>query len=360
MAKTMPFPLFKTKLENSQRVFNLADPAERREYFQLKAGPEIEKIKTYLEKGSFIAYMLGKKNSGKGTYSKLFIEVFGSDRVAQISIGDLVRNAHRVVLEGGAAKEELADFLAKNYRGYIPLEKALDALVGRDVKTLLPTEFVLTLIKREISRFGKKALFVDGFPRNLDQISYSLFLRDLIGYRDDPDVLVFIDIPETVIAERMKSRVVCPKCQTTPNLRLLPTKRIGYDEAKKEFYLICDNPACHGARTVGGKEGDALGLEALRERLATEEALMQQAQQLFGLPKVLLRNSLPLDQSLEWVDQYEITPEYSYEWDEKTKTVKVLAKPWVVADDEGVPSVSLLAPAVVVSLIKQLAGALGL
>lgn len=355
----MNFPLFKTKIGGS-RVFNLADPSERREYFQLKTGAEIEKIKTFLEKNSFVAYMLGKKNSGKGTYSKLFIELFGADRVAQISIGDLIRNAHRITLEGGKEKEELTEFLRKNYRGYIPIEEAIGALLSRDVKTLLPTEFILTLIKREISRFGKKALFIDGFPRQLDQISYSLFLRDLIGYRDDPDVFVFIDIPETVIAERMKYRVVCPKCHTPPNLKLLPTKIVGYDEAKKEFYLICDNPACGGERTVGGKEGDDMGLEALRERLNTEGNLMKQALQLYGLPKVLLRNSLPEKEASDYVDDYEITPEYSYEWDEKNRQVKIFQKPWIIKDDEGVSVVSLLAPAVVVSLIKQLALALGL
>jgi len=352
------FPLFKTKSENQNRKFNLADPSERWEYFRLKAGPEIVKLKAYLEKNSFVAYLLGKKGSGKGTYSKLFIEIFGFEKATPISVGDLVRDAHRIVLAGGAAKDELVAFLQKNYRGYISIDQALAALVGRDVTRLLPTEFILALVKKEIARFPKKALFIDGFPRNLDQVSYSLYLRDLIGYRDDPDVLVLIDIPEAVIAERMKSRVVCPKCQTTPNLRLNPTKRVGYDETTKEFYLICDNPACQGERTVGNKEGDSLGLEALRERLNTEGDLMKQALELHGLPKVLLRNSLTQEMASEYVDDYEITPEYSYEWDEKTKQVRVLSKPWIVIDDQGRPSVSLLAGPVVVSLIKQLTKAL--
>jgi adenylate kinase family enzyme len=218
----------------------------------------------------------------------------------------------------------------------------------------------LALLKREIAKQPKKSLFVDGFPRNLDQISYSLFFRDLIGYRDDPDIFVFIDIPEQVIAERMKYRVVCPKCQVTPNLKLLPTKRVGYDEVKKSFYLICDNPACENQRMDSGKEGDLLGLEALRERLVAEEGLMRQALVLHGIPKILLRNSLPADLSRGLADVYEITPAYEYQWDEALKEVKISEKPWVFQDDDNVPSVSLLAPAVVVSLIKQLAQTLGL
>jgi hypothetical protein len=38
----------------------------------------------------------------------------------------------------------------------------------------------------------------------------------------------------------------------------------------------------------------------------------------------------------------------------------IIEKPWVVNDDQGVPSYSLQAPAVAVSLIKQLVKALGI
>jgi hypothetical protein len=44
----MDFPIFKTKM-GGDRKFNLADPKERAEYFKLKCGPEIEKLKVYLE-----------------------------------------------------------------------------------------------------------------------------------------------------------------------------------------------------------------------------------------------------------------------------------------------------------------------
>ena len=62
----------------------------------------------------------------------------------------------------------------------------------------------------------------------------------------------------------------------------------------------------------------------------------------------------------EFIDDYEITPEYSYQWNEGEGTVKTLEKPWEVLDDEGVPSNSLMSPPVVVSLIKQLVKALGI
>ena len=78
-----------------------------------------------------------------------------------------------------------------------------------------------------------------------------------------------------------------------------------------------------------------------------------------GFPR-FLRNSLPQNIAKNYVDDYEITPEYHYSWDEKNKRVKIQEKPWIIPDDERKPSYSLLAPPVVVSLIKQTVKVLGL
>ncbi|MEK7140596.1 MAG: class I tRNA ligase family protein [Patescibacteria group bacterium] len=60
----------------------------------------------------------------------------------------------------------------------------------------------------------------------------------------------------------------------------------------------------------------------------------------------------------EFVDAYEVTPEYQYSFDEDTQKVQVTQKPWEIKDDEGVICNSLMPPPVVVSLIKQLVRAL--
>ena len=114
----------------------------------------------------------------------------------------------------------------------MPLEDIMKSLDNRSTKTLLPSELILALAKREISKLGRKAIFIDGFPRDLDQVSYSLFFRDLINYRDDPDVFILIDVPTTVIDERIKFRVICPICHTSRNLKLLATKNVEYDEKR--------------------------------------------------------------------------------------------------------------------------------
>ncbi|TSC53133.1 MAG: Uncharacterized protein LiPW39_430 [Parcubacteria group bacterium LiPW_39] len=349
------FPLFKTKIKGVTKKFNLSDPRERAEYFEAKAGTEIAKLKKYLLKNTFIVYLLGKKNSGKGTYSKLMKEVFGEDKFSHISVGDIVRGVH-AGMENEAKRKELTDYLSKNYRGYISIDDAINALLNRDTKTLLPTEFILALVKMEIAKMPKKSLFIDGFPRQLDQFSYSLYFRDLIDFREDRDIFVALSVPKSVIDARMRTRVICPVCHTPRNLKLFATQKVGYNKKTKEFYLICDNPECGGAKMVG-KEGDDLGIESIRERLELDDKLIEKAFSLHGIPKILLRNSVPIDVAKDYVDEYEITPEYSYKL-QPDGSVKTLETPWIVKDDEGRDAYSLLAAPVALALIKQLANIL--
>jgi hypothetical protein len=87
---------------------------------------------------------------------------------------------------------------------------------------------------------------------------------------------------------------------------------------------------------------------------------MRKLLELQGVPKVLLRNAVPVTAAADVVDDYEITPAYRYEWDAAAEQVRVIAEPWIVNDDNGVPSYSLLPAAVTVALIKQTAAVLGL
>lgn len=357
--KGLDFPLFKTRLENSTERFRLEDPIERRKYFDVKAGPELEKVRDYLRTGTFVGFLLGKKNSGKGTYAKLFAEAIGGDRVAHLSVGDVVRSVHQDLADEGR-REELVAFLRSRYRGFITVEQALDVILGRDTKTLLPAEVVIALVEREIDRIGRKAVFLDGFPRDLDQVSYALYFRTIIGYRDDPDFFVFIDVPENVIDERIRNRVICPICQTPRSLRLLRTKEIGYDAATEEFYLVCDNPACPPGTRMVAKEGDELGIEPIRGRMEIDEKVMRMLLDLQGVPKVYLRNAIPVAKAGVTADDYEITPSYRYAWDAAAQRVNVTEEPWIVQDDDGADSYSLLPAAIAVSLIRQTAAALGL
>ena len=142
------------------------------------------------------------------------------------------------------------------------------------------------------------------------------------------------------------------------NLKLLATKNVEYDAKDKKFHLICDNSSCKGARMVT-KEGDEQGIEPIRARLDKDEMLVKEAYKLQGIPKVLLRNTIPVGKTKDIADDYEVTPEYVYKLGKNGK-VETIEKAWEVKDDTGTLSNSLMPPPVVVSLIKQLVKALGL
>lgn len=353
--KALEFPIIGTKVPNLVKKYDLESPAGRKKYFDAKAGVEIKRIKKFLEDNTFIAYFLGKKSSGKGTYSKLIAEALGEDKIAHVSVGDLVRETDDWK---SFEKTERFQRLKKYYRGYVSFDDIVTSLESRSTEKLLPTEFVLALLKAHIDDLSGKAIFIDGLPRGMDQISYSLYFRDVANYRDDPDFFVLIDIPESVIDERMKFRVVCPICQTSRNTKLLVTSKVGFDTKTKEFYLVCDNPSCKGARMVR-KEGDEKGLDPIRERLNRDEELIKTAFNLYGIPKILLRNHVPVVEAKNYFDGYEITPEYSFK-KEKDGKIKVLESPWSVKDDNGLECNSLLAPPVVIAFLKQLVEVLGL
>src|SRR3989344_1942278 len=210
--KQMVFPLNGTKVKGVSQPFDLTDPVERVKYFEAKAGEEIKKLKMYMDKNTFVGFLLGKKQAGKGTYSKMFEEIVGAKRFQLISVGDLVREANLELVDKNKKKELLMDF-EKKYRGVMPAKEALDWLGNRTVSQLGPTDLILFLVERAIKRVGRKSVFIDGFPRDADQVALSLYLRHVINYRDDPDFMVIISIPEAVINERIKYRRICPKCQ---------------------------------------------------------------------------------------------------------------------------------------------------
>lgn len=358
--KNLEFPVIGTKVKGLNKKFDLNSPEGRKKYFQVKVGDEIDHIRKYLDKGNtFISYFLGKKSSGKGTYSKIITEIFGKDKIAHVSVGDLVRETDDWKT---FSKSKRFERLKSYYRGYISFDEIVKSLSSRSTSKLLPTEFILALLKAHIDELKGKSIFIDGLPRTMDQVSYSLYFRDLIDYRHDPDVFTLIDIPESVIEERMKYRVVCPTCQTSRNTKLLVTSKVGYDTKTKEFYLICDNPDCKdvGKAKMKAKEGDDKGLDPIRERLDKDEELIRTAFKLHGVPKILMRNHIPVNVAKTNFDDYEITPEYVFKWDAKKKKVKINEKPWTVKDDNGTSCYSLLAAPVVVSFIKQLPEALGL
>ncbi len=353
----MKFPVYKTKNQKITKSFNLNTPIGRKEYFETKAGKEIEDIKNYIDQGhTFLAFFLAKKSAGKGTFSNLFSEVIGENRIAQIGIGHIIKNLHKDIESNPSARTEIVEYLNKHYRGFVSPEKALDSVLDRSTeKITIPSELIITLIKREIAKHPNKGLLIDGFPRTHDQVSYSLFFREIMHVDSDADFFILLDVCESIIDERIKYRVECPICKAPRNTKLYPTQFIEYDKEKSKFVLLCDNPTCegYGKQVLQPKEGDELGIEAIRARLETDQELIEKAYLLHGVPKVMISNNIPLSEKDKF-DDYEITPEYTYEYDEKTSKITTIESPWIIKDDDGIDSFSLQAPAGVLIMIKQI------
>lgn len=338
----------KTKADDS-KVYNLNDPAQRKLYFNDKVGDEIVKLQEYFKNNSFIAYLLAPKNAGKGTYTKMLAEIFPNSFV-HISVGDLVREVHGDY-EANGKESEAYKYAIKHYRGFLDLDKAFDALVNRTTdKVSVPTELVMTFIKMAIDKAGRKTIFLDGFPRTADQIQYSLYMRDLVNYREDPDCFITIHLPLAIIDDRIKTRVICPNCSTSRNFKTLPTTDVRWDETEEKFYLYCDNPDCEPTKMVG-KEGDEKGIENIMGRVNDDLDLIMKANELYGIPKIALYNSFEKDKAGDLFDDYEITSEFYYE--KEGDKVETKTRPYSVHEN-GVEYASLMPAPVVVQLIRQL------
>lgn len=332
---------------NSKHNFNLIYPEERKLYFNARVGEEITALKEFFEKNTFIGYLLAPKMAGKGTYTTMLREVFGNI-FTNIGVGDLVRNADLEFRENGK-ESELYSYANKYYRGVLPLDEVMNMLTNRSTSSLLPTELILLLIKREIDKIGRKSIFIDGFPREVDQISYSLYFRDLINYREDPDLFILINLPIEVINARIVNRRMCPICRNSCNLSLSPTPNITYENG--EFVLHCTNPECKN-KALEKKEGDDKGISIIEDRIIKDLQLMDMARKMHGITRIELYNALEVSKADKYINDFEKTYEYSHKF--INGKVESFTDPFIV-QDHGKKYVSMIPAPVVVQFIRELA-----
>ena len=148
-----------------------------------------------------IVILLGAPGSGKGTVAgKVAAE---NANLKHVSSGDLLRGA---IAAGTAAGIEA--------KGYM------------DKGNLVPDSLIATMIKDVVaSTEGEVTMLLDGFPRNLAQAK----ILEEMGAPVKSAVL--IDVPDSIIQERIAGRRTCPKCKAGYHVKALPPKVEG----------ICDN-----------------------------------------------------------------------------------------------------------------------
>ena len=136
---------------------------------------------------------LGPPGAGKGTKAEIVAERLG---IPTISTGAMIREA---VKSGSPMGVEAKKFI--------------------DAGNLISDDVVIGIVKERLAKSDcKRGFILDGFPRTVSQ---AIALDDM-GVSIDR--VVFIDVPDEVIFDRMSGRRVCQKCGATYHITDHPSK----------------------------------------------------------------------------------------------------------------------------------------
>ncbi|NQT28617.1 MAG: adenylate kinase [Candidatus Omnitrophica bacterium] len=150
--------------------------------------------------------LFGSPGSGKGTQATLLADFLG---VRKISLGDILRGEVR---KNSSLGQEVKSYMERG--------------------ALVSDELVSRVIEENVNNSG---FLLDGYPRNLSQAKK--LEEILIRKNSDIDRVVYLDIDEQIIVDRLSKRRVCKSCGANYHLVSLPSKKEG----------ICDK--CGGELT---------------------------------------------------------------------------------------------------------------
>jgi len=154
--------------------------------------------------------IIGPPGSGKGTQAKLLSKKI---EICNLSVGFLLRQEVELKTDLGIVAEA---HLAK----------------GEMVDDDLVNEMVARRLKLDDCKDG---YMLDGYPRRLYQAE---FLED----HRAPEKVIFIDLPDEVIYDRLGGRRSCPECGSIYHTSTKPPKKDGMcDKCDKELIVRTDN-----------------------------------------------------------------------------------------------------------------------
>ena len=154
--------------------------------------------------------LLGAPGAGKGTQAQFLTKEFN---IPQISTGDMLRAAIKEGTELGK--------LAKQFM---------------DEGKLVTDDIIIGLVKERIAKEDcKNGFLLDGFPRTIAQ-------ADALKENGvEIDAVIEIDVPDSVIVERMSGRRVHPSSGRTYHVVFNPPKVEGKDDETGEDLIQRDD-----------------------------------------------------------------------------------------------------------------------
>jgi len=156
--------------------------------------------------------LLGPPGAGKGTQAQFIQNKF---KIPQISTGDILR---------------------ENVKKNTPL--GLKAKYYMDKGELVPDDIMIELIKNRLgSSDCSNGYILDGFPRTVSQAEA---LDKAI--EDGIDAVIFFDVKDETLIERLTLRRVCPNCGAVYHLKYAPPKFDNKcDNCQSELYQRSDD-----------------------------------------------------------------------------------------------------------------------
>jgi len=141
-----------------------------------------------------ILVFLGPPGAGKGTQAKLLSQRM---EFLHLSTGDLLREA---------------------VKNQTPLGKKAKEYMDRG--ELVPDGLIVQLIEETMPKDGN--VILDGFPRTVNQ---ALALEEMLkGKGEKISKVLFFNVPDEVIIDRLSGRRVCSKCGAVYHVKYNPPK----------------------------------------------------------------------------------------------------------------------------------------